>query len=150
MRLLNFGFCLFAALATLSMVARTSEASGFDEPSSEEKVRQFVEAFNNRNLDQMLAAVDEKVQWLTVEGTKVAVETEGKQALSDSMKKYFKSCPSCRSSLVWVQTAGSRVTAMERATWTGKNGQKAQSSVSVYEFQEGKILRVYYFPAEGE
>jgi hypothetical protein len=37
---------------------------------------------------------------------------------------------------------------MERASWSGKNRAKSQRSLSVYEFRNGKILRVYYFPAE--
>lgn len=112
------------------------------------RVREFVAAFNTRNIEAMLAAVDENVQWLSVNAAKVTMETEGKQALRESMERYFRSCPSCKSSLERVQESGSRVTAMERATWSGKNGLKSQTSLSVYEFSNGKILRVYYFPAD--
>jgi hypothetical protein len=65
------------------------------------------------------------------------------------MESYFKSCPSCRSELVWLQIAGSRVTALEKASFTNKAGvATSQSGLSVYEFRNGKILRVYYFPAD--
>jgi len=47
-----------------------------------------------------------------------------------------------------VQAAGSRVTALERATLGGGGAQRAQLSLSVYEFKDGRIARVYYFPAE--
>jgi len=117
---------------------------------AEKRVREFVEAFNNRKLEAMLELTAENIQWLTVEGTKVSVETEGKAALRGSMERYFHSCQSCRSSLEWVQIAGSRVTAMERASWSGSSGPKSQRSLSVYEFQGGKIVRVYYFPAEAD
>jgi hypothetical protein len=114
----------------------------------EQQVRAFVEAFNARDIDVMLALADENVQWLIVDGAKVSVETEGKAALRESMVRYFRSCPSCKSSLEWIQKAGSRVTAMERASWSGKSGPKSQRSLSVYEFRGDKILRVYYFSAE--
>ena len=114
----------------------------------EKQVRAFVEAFNARDIDGMLALADENVQWLSVDGAKISVETEGKAALRESMTRYFRSCPTCKSSLEWIQRAGSRVTAMERANWTGKSGAKSQSGLSVYEFGGDKILRVYYFPAE--
>ena len=114
----------------------------------ERQVREFVEAFNARNIDVMLTLADENIQWLILDGAKVSVETEGKAALRESMVRYFRSCPSCKSSLEWIQRAGSRVTAMERASWSGKTGAKSQRSLSVYEFRGDKILRVYYFSAE--
>ena len=122
------------------------QASSGDEP--ENRVREFVEAFNARKIDLMIEMTAEKIQWMIIDGAKVTIETDGRAALRASMERYFRSCPSCKSSLEWVQTAGSRVTAMERATWSGKEGVKSQRSLSVYEFQDGKILRVYYFPAE--
>ena len=134
---------IVAAIFGLSAV----QASANDQ---EKQVRAFIEAFNTRNLDKMVEAVDDGIQWLSVDGAKISVETEGKKALRESMEKYFKSCPSCQSSLEWVQVAGSRVTAKEKASWTSKSGPKEQSSLSVYEFQGGKIIRVYYFPAEAE
>ena len=122
----------------------------FAEGEQEKRVREFVEAFNARKLDVMLELAAENIQWMHIDGAKVSIEAEGKAALRESMERYFKSCSSCRSSLEWVQIAGSRVTAMERASWTGKGGAKSQRSLSVYEFRGDKILRVYYFPAEAD
>jgi hypothetical protein len=59
----------------------------------EQQVRAFVEAFNARDIDLMLAMADEKVQWLIVDGAKVSVETEGKAALRESMVRYFAVVP---------------------------------------------------------
>lgn len=114
----------------------------------EKRVREFLAAFNDRKIDRMLELAAENIQWMHIDGAKVSIEVEGKAALRQSMERYFRSCSSCKSSLEWVQTAGSRVTAMERASWSGKDGPKSQRSLSVYEFQGDKILRVYYFPAE--
>jgi hypothetical protein len=141
-------------LVTLVMVlvvtaAPESSQSRF-KPDHESQVRDFVTAFNERNLDAMVSMADENIQWLSVDGAKITVETEGKAALRKSMEGYFRKCASCRSSLEWIQSAGNRVTALERASWTGKSGPMAQKSLSVYEFNEAGILRVFYFPAERE
>jgi hypothetical protein len=115
----------------------------------EQQVRGFVEAFNSRNIDGMLALAADNIQWLSVDGPKVTLETEGKDPLRSSMAKYFQQCPTCKSDLLWLKTAGSRVTAHERATWTNKAGATvSQSSLSVYELKDGRIVRVYYFPVE--
>ena len=117
--------------------------------SSEQQVRSFVDAFNARNVDGMLALAADDIQWLSVDGAKVSTETQGKEALRASMTKYFQQCPTCRSELLWIKTAGSRITAHERASWTNRAGAAvSQSGLSVYELKGGKIIRVYYFPAE--
>ena len=116
----------------------------------EKHVRDFVAAFNARDLNKMLELADDNIQWLNVNGVKISIETEGKAALKASMEKYFNECSTCKSTLEWVQSAGSRVSAREIAHWTSKSGPKEQSSLSVYEFQGDKIIRVYYFPAERE
>jgi len=136
----------------LAIVALASPASRQSNSGSEQekRVREFVEAFNARKIDAMLELTAENIQWLHIDGTKVSIETEGKAALRQSMERYFSSCSSCRSSLEWVQIAGSRVTAMERASWSGRSGPKSQRSLSVYEFRDGKIQRVYYFPVDAE
>jgi hypothetical protein len=138
---------VFLAMALVVPTSSESRKATFG-GEQEQRVREFVEAFNARKIDLMIEMTAEKIQWMIIDGAKISVETEGRAALRASMERYFRSCSSCRSSLEWVQTAGSRVTAMERASWSGKDGAKSQRSLSVYEFQEGKILRVYYFPAE--
>jgi hypothetical protein len=135
---------VLGATVTVSMETGSVNA----QTDHEARVQEFVASFNNRNIEAMMGAVDENVQWLTVNEAKITIETEGKKALRESMERYFRSCSSCKSSLEWVKKSGSRVTAMERATWSGKSGLKSQTSLSVYEFRNGKILRVYYFPAE--
>jgi hypothetical protein len=116
----------------------------------EKRVRDFVAAFNARDLTKMLELADDNIQWVSIDGVKISIETEGKAALKASMEKYFSECSTCKSSLEWVQTAGSRITAMEIARWMSKSGPKEQSGLSVYEFKGDKIIRVYYFPAERE
>lgn len=148
----SFNLCILILSLAMSVSAATrfSGSPRVSEGEHEKRVREFVEAFNSRDIDRMLSLVDDNIQWLHIHGEKLTVNTNGKAALRESMTRYFRSCASCKSSLEWVQTAGNRATAMERASWTGKQGPKSQSSLSVYEFRDGKVLRVYYFPAEAQ
>lgn len=128
----------------LSMTALAADAP----KSNDQKVRDFISAFNSREIDTMMAMVSDDIQWLSVAGDKIAVETQGKSALRDSLTSYFTSMPSAKSALEWVQASESRVAALEKASWTSKSGAKSQSSLAVYEFSDGLIVRVYYYPAE--
>lgn len=129
-------------------VFATGQAPAAPAIDQETAVRRFVDAFNARDIDAMLAAADDGIEWASVDGSKVTIETAGKAALRDSMRKYFAQCPSCKSSLEWTKASGSRVAARERASWTSASGPRTQTSLSIYEFRAGKIARVYYFPAE--
>lgn len=111
-------------------------------------VRAFVEAFNARRIDDMLRLATEDVEWLTIQGTTVSVETSGREALRKSMSAYFTSCPTCRSQIEFGASTPSRVTAVETATWTNASAERSQRSLSIYEFSGPLIRRVYYFPAE--
>ncbi len=111
-------------------------------------VEQFVAAFNAHDSKAMAALVADDIDWLSIADQKVAVEISGKGELIKSMDAYFKSCPSCRSSLSGVVSTSVRVSAVEIASWQGKDGLKSQKSLSVYEFSDALIRRVYYFPAE--
>lgn len=141
---------LFFILVTmLNLLLTSPKATAADEPKSNEtRVRDYVAAYNAKDLDGMLSMVTDDIQWLSVDGDKVAVETKGKDQLRESMAAYFKSAPSAKSELEWIQLTRSRAAALERASWQTKNGKKSQTSLSVYEFRRGLIARVYYYPAE--
>jgi hypothetical protein len=132
----------------LHLIAASQASAGEAAKSNEQRVRDYVSAFNKRDIENMLSMVSDDIQWLTVVGDKIAVETQGKAKLRESMAAYFKSNPSAKSQLEWVQVTPSRVAALERAAWQSKAGPKSQASLSVYEFRGGLISRVYYYPAE--
>lgn len=117
-------------------------------PSPERIVEQFVGAYNARDVGRMLALATEDVEWMNVSPAGTSVETRGHIALRDTTESYFRSCPSCQASVEQVRRAGSRVTAVEQAMWGTGAGARSQRSLSVYEFRDGLISRVYYFPAD--
>jgi hypothetical protein len=138
---------LIVLLAAINMSSAATFAAD-KQKSNEQMVRDYVAAFNGRDVDAMVSMVTENIQWLTVAGDKLTIETDGKPKLRQNMAAYFKSNPSAKSELVWVQVTKLRVAALEKASWQGKSGPKSQSSLSVYEFRDGLIARVYYYPAE--
>ena len=122
-------------------------------PSSAEtrriqQVEQFVAAFNAHDAEQMAKYVTEDVQWLSVNGDKITIETQGKENLVKAMNGYFASCPSCQSELQDFTVLGSRVSVVEQASWRRNGESHAQSSLAVYEFSSNLIRRVYYFPVD--
>jgi uncharacterized protein (TIGR02246 family) len=118
------------------------------QPDHAATVRRFVDAFNARDIDAMLALATDDVEWLSVDGAKISVETSGKDALRKSMTAYFKSCPTCRGAVDIRTVTAARVAAVETASWVDANGPRSQQSLSVIEFDEGRIRRVYYYPIE--
>jgi hypothetical protein len=137
-----------AFLLLLQLVVTQGSFAAEAPNPNEQRVRDYVSAFNNREIDTMLGMVSDDIQWLSVAGDKITVETQGKPKLRESMAAYFKSTPSAKSELEWVQVTASRVAALERAAWQSKSGPKSQAGLSVYEFSNGLISRVYYYPVE--
>jgi len=135
-------------LTLLHLVVMPESSTAQTSTSNEQRVRDYVSAFNKREIDTMLNMVSDDIQWLSVEGDKITVETEGKPKLRESMAAYFKSTPTAQSELQWVQVTASRVAAMERASWQSQSGPRSQAGLCVYEFRDGLISRVYYYPVE--
>ena len=115
---------------------------------SRELITSYVDHFNSRDLDALLALAHEDVEWLSVNGAEVTVETRGKEALRASLTSYFASCPSCRSTVEVHQSVGRYVSTVEHAEWKTRAGEtKRQSSLAVYEIADGLVRRVWYYPA---
>ena len=96
----------------------------------------------------MAALVMDDVQWLSVSGSALSIELEGKAALAAAMSEYFSSCPTCRSEIRDLMSSGERVSVVEVASWVGAAGPRSQRAMAVYEFSGSLIQRVYYFPEE--
>jgi ketosteroid isomerase-like protein len=135
-------------LILLALLIPFTAAAASERGDQRTLVRKFVAAFNKRDIEAMLSLAHIDIEWLSIDGTRISIETQGRNALGDSMRKYFASCPSCRSRLTEVRSSAQRVSAVEVASWRGKAGTRSQRSLSVYEFEQGRIRRVYYFPAE--
>ena len=125
-----------------------SAADEHAESGHESIVKKYVEAFNAHNVEAMLKMVTDDVQWLTIDGDKIVIETGNKDELRQAMEGYFESCTTCRSNLEHVFSTGARVSALEVASFETADDIQKQQSISVYEFSGNLIKRVYYFAVE--
>ena len=135
-------------LLTLNLFLITGLAAEKTKSENEERVQAYVVAFNNKDVESMLEMVTEDVQWIYITGDKLTVEAKGKPALRKSLTGYFRSAPKVESKLEWLSSTSSRVAALERVSWRSNQRSRSQSSLSVYEFVNGKISRIYYYPSE--
>lgn len=139
---------VLAILISLTALAGQQAVVQESRNSKDQLVREYVDAFNNRQIDAMLSMVTADIEWLSVAGNKIAIETTGKDELQKGMAGYFKAVPTARSELLWTKSSPSRVAALENATWKSRSGMQSQVSLAVYEFRDDLISRVYYYPAE--
>ena len=140
-RIITMIALLFAAVAAHAQEPEQAEAN-------EKIVRDYLRAFNERDVARMAGMVTEDVQWISINGDKLTVDADRREALVASMRGYFKSPYAATSTLEWIQTTPSRASAFEKATWTAGESTRSQRSLSIYEFRDGLIARVYYHPAE--
>lgn len=110
-------------------------------------VVQFVDAFNAKDLDGMLAVVNKDMRWMSVTGHTITTETSSIEELRQAMESYFKSVPSAKSHVHHLHQSGNFVYALEQASWQSKDQLKSQCSMAVYEFSATRIKHVWYFPA---
>lgn len=127
-------------LTLLLIVSSNVEADDYTKT-----VKFFVSAFNAKNIDDMLSATTPDVQWMSVAGHTLSIETRNQVSLKASMQGYFNSVPSARSTIEQIRQSGPFVYTLERASWESKGVTAAQCSMAVYEFAEDKIKHVWYF-----
>lgn len=111
-------------------------------------VRDLQRAFNAHDVEAMAASTQTNATWISIVKDSAVVETDGEVAMRESMTGYFKAIPSARSQIEDAMVSGSYVAIRERAFWQGKDSEQSQVALGVYEIRDGKIARVWYFPAE--
>ena len=112
-------------------------------------VQAFVAAFNTHDATRMAALASPQIEWLSIDGRSITVDTAGRAQLQSEMTDYFHGCPSCRSRIEQIIAGPERVVTVELAYWQSEFGLREQSAIAVYEFDGDRIRRVHYFPAEG-
>lgn len=149
---------IFAAALALSVAACSTEISATPKspivadiatanPGAETLVREFVDAYQSKNLGRMMTLVHQDITWLSVEGDDTNVILQGEDAFQREMAAFFKPDANLRSDVEILKSHGPYVTTLERAYWTHEGEEKSQASFAVYQFEENTIARVWYFPA---
>ncbi len=138
-RILLLLLILGLAAATFAQSAKKPEAV----------VRDFIAAFNAQDVDRTIALTSKEMKWFTVSGATIMTETANQDDLRAFLVGYFKSCPSCRSKVSKMMTAGSRVSFTDTASWKTDKGTEFKDSFAVYEVENGLIVRAYYYEQPG-
>ena len=137
------------ALGTASIASGQRPAEGSQRDTTPVAVvREYVAAFNARELDAMVALVANDLLWTSIADDSLAEVGRGAEAFQRLLAGYFRAVPSARSELLEVGATGPWVTTHERTRWDASaSGVAGQSSVVVYEVRRGLIRRVWFYPA---
>ena len=108
----------------------------------------LVDACNDHDPDLMRGFWREDVTWVEVSGEGASVITSSADQLYEELVLYFERFPSVRSSLENIAVNGSYVSAIERSVWEEDGERKSQASFVVYEIQDGRVKRFWYFPPQ--
>ena len=111
-------------------------------------VREYVAAFNAKDLDAMMRAVASEFVWMSVSGDSLTDVGRGVDTFRRMIAGYFQAVPSARSELRNVDATGPWVTTHERTRWDASpGGVGGQTSLVVYEVRDGLIQRAWFYPS---
>lgn len=111
-------------------------------------VREYVAAFNAKDLDAMMGAVAPEFVWMSVSGDSLTDVGRGVDAFRQLIAGYFRAVPSARSELRTIDATGPWVTTHETTRWDAAPTEiGGQSSLVVYEVRDGLIRRAWFHPS---
>jgi hypothetical protein len=110
-------------------------------------VKQFVEAFNQKNVQMMQDHTTNDVHWFSVSRAAMELETDDKQELGESMQRYFSAQNHAQSKVLSFIDSGNFVSTVEQVTWQHEGKWFSQCSLGVYRFDGVKVASVWYYPA---
>jgi hypothetical protein len=111
-------------------------------------VREYVAAFNAKDLDAMMSVVASEIVWMSVSGDSLTDVGRGVGAFRRMIAGYFRAVPSARSELSKIDATGPWVTTHERTRWEASpSGVGGQTSLVVYEVRDGLIRHAWFYPS---
>ena len=111
-------------------------------------VREYVAAFNAKDLDAMMRVVASELVWMSVSGDSLTDVGRGVDAFRRMIAGYFRAVPSARSELRTIDATGPWVTTHERTRWDASpSGVGGQTSLVVYEVRDGLIRHAWFYPS---
>lgn len=111
-------------------------------------VREYVAAFNAKDLDAMMRVVASDVVWMSVAGDSLTDVGRGIDAFRQMISGYFRAVPSARSELRTIDATGPWVTTHERTRWdASSSGVGGQTSLVVYEVRDRLIRHAWFYPS---
>ncbi|MEO0420171.1 MAG: nuclear transport factor 2 family protein [Pseudomonadota bacterium] len=136
-------------LAAAALMLPTGMAAAQEvQPSELQVAVAYVDAYNARDLNAILALMHEDVEWLSIEGSETVAFASGKAELAAQMEDYLASPDATFSTVEGSVGNGRFVAVREVAHWTDDKGNsRSQAALAVYEIEGGLVRRVWYYPA---
>ena len=145
-------FFMVAPVLAVVLAACSPDAERVaDEPATGpevEVVLGLMEAFNNHDADAMRSYWAPDVTWIELSGDETTVVTSSAVQLYKETRAYFDAFPTVQSGLENIAVNGNYVSAIERPVWEQDGERKSQASVVVYEIENGKVQRFWYYPPQ--
>lgn len=112
-----------------------------------DRVRAQKEAFNNKDLDALLAglAADYEFWQVTPDGPKLLAQ--GPDQVRERIGAIFAAPGYLGSAVESVSAAGNVVSAVEIDRFATPDGEQSFRSLGVYEYRGDKLIRAWNFPA---
>ncbi len=108
----------------------------------------YMDAYNRCDLNSIMPYFHPDIEWLSIEGSTIKVVSSGKETLLKDLESYMKGGCTSRSEISNWSINGNYITVRETAFWqSADQKQHSQSATAVYEIQDKKIRRVWYYPA---
>ncbi len=111
-------------------------------------VNGLMKAFNDHDPDKMREYWHDDVTWIEITGNQSSVVTSSADQLYTELVAYFEAYPTVSSGLENISTNGAYVMAVERPVWEEDGERKSQSSIVVYEINDGKVKKFWYYPPQ--
>lgn len=135
---------------TLGLLVLAGQAMAAPPADLDQRVKRFVEAANQHDVEAMVGAVEPGFRWMQIEGERISVEVVGPEQLRSWLEGYFRTTPSARSTLGPVLVDGAYASTVEHTEYRDADGAlNRQSATCVYQFSEAGLIRnVWYFPVQ--
>lgn len=136
----------FVVVLLVASSAGAKERPAGDAPT--QVVQRLFAAFNAHSPERMAELVTEDFELYYMTDGKAVLGTQGPDALRKEMAGYFASLPTVRSKAERGTVSGSYLSFRETVSWEHEGKTRTQFSLAVYEVRDGRIRRVWYYPAE--
>lgn len=115
----------------------------FAQTAERSKILQdYFETYNQHQVDEIVEMVADDFRMYSVSPDTITVDINGKEDLRNWLIGYFEDLPNVSSEISEISESGNYVSFIETAHW-GEG--RSQSSLAVYQIQDGKISRVWYY-----
>ena len=135
-------------MAQISILFLLSLSSSASDGENKTIISAYMDAYNRCDLNEIKTYFHTDIEWLSVEGSKLEIVSAGKDKLIDDLESYMKNGCTSKSEVSEWSFNGNYVAVRETAFWQSADRKKlSQSATAVYEIEDGKIRRVWYYPA---